>query len=192
MALLGKRRPLGNACKVWVLRRCPRRNGDLHGKKVAGMRRKDPQRKTHCHVPGHGTKCIVAAETHSVERHRRNRLRRRGERDIICEQLESEPEMKCGSCTKIITSRNRRPRYTTLCKDCTIPHNACQNLGDGRWLCTYCGQVDTYEELFSADCGNAEPTPCQSCGGTPYCTLDCEAIWAILNDPFVYVAGLPQ
>jgi len=95
----------------------------------------------------------------------------------------------CGSCGETITDKNRRKGLNSLCSDCLMPHMLVSNMGDGWARCDLCGYIDAYDNLRLLDCYNPDLSPCQSCGGTPYCAPDCALVADMLGDPKVYVAG---
>ena len=63
------------------------------------------------------------------------------------------------------------------------PHNHLSRQGAppvDSWLCRYCGDKGTYEELLKRACGHVYP-PCDSCGQAPECARDCSGVLAALK-----------
>lgn len=57
---------------------------------------------------------------------------------------------------------------------------------DRRWKCQYCGDEGTLKELRSRACSYEYP-PCEHCGQTPECAIDCPGIQKALSHPGVHV-----
>lgn len=66
------------------------------------------------------------------------------------------------------------------------PHNAIVRQGEpplDKWKCRYCGAEGTYGHLLSVPCTYLYPA-CKTCGQTPLCAPDCEAMLHVLtSDP---------
>jgi hypothetical protein len=59
-----------------------------------------------------------------------------------------------------------------------------------RWRCGFCHVSGLYDDVRAIECSYVYP-PCEYCGGTPECTLDCPGIAKALAGEDVYIAGLP-
>lgn len=57
-----------------------------------------------------------------------------------------------------------------------------------RWKCTYCYEVGLLDELRAIACTYVYP-PCEYCGQTPECAIDCKGVLDALGRPDVYVVG---
>lgn len=55
-----------------------------------------------------------------------------------------------------------------------------------RWRCQFCGDSGALAALQARACSYVYP-PCEHCGQTPECALDCPGIVAALSDPRVRV-----
>jgi hypothetical protein len=61
-----------------------------------------------------------------------------------------------------------------------------------RWRCLFCKLEGPLDELRKKACTYVYP-PCEACGQTPECALDCPAVVAALSDKNIHVVGdLPQ
>ncbi len=56
------------------------------------------------------------------------------------------------------------------------------------WICHWCGDAGSFDELESRNCGYEYPI-CPWCGQTPICAPDCVGCWLALSDPKIYIAG---
>jgi len=62
-----------------------------------------------------------------------------------------------------------------------------------RWRCSYCGIEGTLEEVNAVECSYEYP-PCEYCGQTPECAIDCPGISMALSGELtpevdVHIAG---
>ena len=62
---------------------------------------------------------------------------------------------------------------------------------DADWRCNYCKVVGKLEALREIECSYVYP-PCEFCGGTPECTLECPGIAAALGSVDVVLVGNPK
>ena len=79
------------------------------------------------------------------------------------------------------------------------PHNMLTHSKDengkfiDHWICEYCKQDGTYDEVHSKECTHVYP-PCDSCGQTPECAIDCSgvlgALQGAIDNPNINVTGL--
>jgi hypothetical protein len=60
-----------------------------------------------------------------------------------------------------------------------------------KWMCTYCKLTGTLEEIRAVACSYVYP-PCEYCGQTPECAINCAGIVAALGAPGVYVVGMKK
>jgi len=60
-----------------------------------------------------------------------------------------------------------------------------------RWQCTACKAEGRFNSLNATDCAAPPPPPCEWCGQTPYCDLNCMGIKVLLASPDVHVVGEP-
>lgn len=56
------------------------------------------------------------------------------------------------------------------------------------WICKYCHQQGTYDEIENIECSYIYP-PCEHCGQTPICAFNCEGILNALANSNIYIAG---
>ncbi len=71
------------------------------------------------------------------------------------------------------------------------PHNWLSRLGKpplDNWECQYCKLVGPMEQVRGVPCTYEYP-PCDYCGETPECAIDCKGIAKALSDPNIYIAG---
>ena len=54
------------------------------------------------------------------------------------------------------------------------------------WKCTYCHEEGLMDEIRKTECSFVYP-PCEHCGQTPECALDCSGIAMLLADPRVHL-----
>lgn len=72
------------------------------------------------------------------------------------------------------------------------PHNWLSRLGKPPldfWQCQYCNEKGTFEQLQKIECSFIY-SPCEYCGETPECAIDCSGILEILNSQGIYIAGM--
>lgn len=60
-----------------------------------------------------------------------------------------------------------------------------------RWRCHYCKATGLMDEVRKIACTYVYP-PCEFCGQTPECSLDCPGMAAALGAPGVHVVGMKK